>query len=333
MAQSPEEIDGRSIQSYEQLRRELVEPCRPVILRGLVSHWPVVCTASPKALCDYVAQFDAGHRLEVFFGDPKIAGKYYYAEDLKGFNFERKMMRLPEALDAMLAVDPAARSVYAGSLPVEQYLPGFAAENPMAILPPQAGARLWLGHASNVSCHYDAFDNIACVVAGRRRFTLYAPELTASLYIGPIDNTMAGQPVSLAASQPQDAAKYPRFAAVKDKALVAELLPGDALYLPKLWWHQVEGLEPFNGLVNYWWDASAAGSDQPYTAMLLAMITIAERPPLERQAWRAYFDHYVFRPDGHPLAHLPPEQHGILGPLKENYGKLRARIMHMLRGG
>jgi hypothetical protein len=145
---------------------------------------------------------------------------------------------------------------------------------------------------------------------------------------------MAGQPVSLAASQPGQEAKYPLFAEVREKALVAELRPGDALYLPKLWWHQVESLSPFNGLVNYWWDAFSQGPDAPYTSLLLSMITIAERPAAERRAWKAFFDHYVFRSDGHPLAHLPPERHGLLGPLKpHNYGRIRARVMQLLRGG
>ncbi len=166
---------------------------------------------------------------------------------------------------------------------------------------------------------------------GERRFTLYAPDLIPNLYVGPIDSTMAGQPVSLAASAPDDE-KYPLFRDVRDKALIAELKPGDALYLPKLWWHKVEATAPFNCLVNYWWDAFAAGPDAPYTSLLFAMITIAERPLKERLAWRALFDHYVFRERGHPLAHLAPDRHGILGPLKENYGKIRARIMSLLRG-
>jgi hypothetical protein len=68
--------------------------------------------------------------------------------------------------------------------------------------------------------------------------------------------------------------------------------------------------------------------------MMLAMIAIAERPLAERQAWRAFFDHYVFRSQGHPLAHLPPERHGLLGPLASgNYGRIRALVMKMLRGG
>jgi len=176
-------------------------------------------------------------------------------------------------------------------------------------------------------------DNLACVAAGTRRFTLFAPQLIDRLYVGPIDHTMAGQPVSLAASSGPDKERFPLFEEIKDQAVVAELEPGDALYLPKLWWHKVESTAPFNVLVNYWWDAFRSGPDAPYTSLLLSMITIAERPPAERKAWQAFFDHYVFRRHGHPLAHLPPEQHGLLGPLKENYSKIRARVMHFLRGG
>jgi hypothetical protein len=171
------------------------------------------------------------------------------------------------------------------------------------------------------------------VVAGRRRFTLYPPAAIGDLYIGPIDHTLSGQPVSMAAGVPGDEA-YPRFAAAQASAILVDLEPGDALYLPKLWWHQVEALDPVNILVNYWWDGFAAGPDSPYAALLLAMIAVAERPEPERAAWRAYFDHYVFRPNGHPLAHLPADRHGVLGPLGEgNYGRIRTLVMRMLRGG
>jgi len=336
-----EEIAGRDL-SPERFRREVIEGCRPVILRGLVAEWPVVQAAqgSPARLRDYLAAFDVGCRVETYLGDPAIAGKYYYTPDLQGFNFERRTMKLLDALKVIVESleRPDASSVYVGSVPTGEALPGFAAANPMPLLAPGAGARIWLGTRSNVSCHHDTYDNLACVVAGRRRFTLFSPELIGRLYVGPIDNTMAGAPVSLAASadpapQGSEATRFPLFEQIRDQAVRVELEAGDALYLPKLWWHKVESLAPFNGLINYWWDAFSAGPDAPYTAMLLAMIAIAERPPAERQAWKAFFDHYVFRPSGHPLAHLPPEQHGLLGPLKpDNYARIRARVMHMLRG-
>ena len=336
MSLSPTEIPGRDL-TPERFLRDVVQGCQPAILRGLVGDWPVVRAASdsPRALTTYLSAFDTGAQVEAFFGDPAIAGKYYYAEGLKGFNFERRTMRLLEALQEIVgAVErPGERSVYVGSVPCRDCLPGFAAGNPMPLIVPETAPRIWLGTASNVSSHYDTFDNLACVFAGRRRFTLYAPQLISRLYVGPIDNTMAGAPVSLAAASPADDERFPLFSEVRDQSWVCELGPGDALYLPKLWWHQVESTSLCNGLVNYWWDAFASGPDAPYTSLLLAMITIAERPPAERQAWKALFDHYVFRNHGHPLSHLPPELHGLLGPLKpDNYGKIRARIMQLLRG-
>jgi hypothetical protein len=51
-------------------------------------------------------------------------------------------------------------------------------------------------------------------------------------------------------------------------------------------------------------------------------------------AWKAFFDHYVFRSNAHPLAHLPAHRHGVLGPLQPtNYRRIRALVMRMLRGG
>jgi hypothetical protein len=331
------EIDGRELDP-KRFQSEVVEGCHPVVLRGLIADWPAVRAGreSPARLKDYLSAFDVGGRVEAYLGEPAIAGKYYYVPDLKGFNFERRMMKLLEALQLMVASleGTGAPSIYVGSVPTGDALPGFAASNPMPLLGQGASPRIWLGTRSNVSCHHDTFDNLACVIAGRRRFTLFAPELIGKLYVGPIDNTMAGAPVSLAASADGPAAgEFPLFEEIRSQALRVELEAGDALYLPKLWWHKVESLAPINGLVNYWWDAFSAGPDAPYTSMLLSMIAIAERPAAERQAWKAFFEHYVFRTGGHPLAHLPAEQHGLLGPLKpENYARIRARVMHMLRG-
>ncbi|TXI84013.1 MAG: cupin-like domain-containing protein [Cupriavidus sp.] len=313
--------------------------CEPVVLRGLCRHWPVVeaSTQGWAALSAYLVRFDTGQAGQAFIGAPAIAGRYDYGDGPDGFNFERASMSLTQGVGRIgaAAADPSLASVYMGSLPADDFAPGFAAENALDILPPLARPRLWLGNASRVACHYDSFDNLACVVSGRRRFTLYPPDAIGDLYVGPIDHTLAGQPISLAAGAAPDDPRYPCFAAnAADRAIVVELESGDALYLPKLWWHQVEALDPANLLVNYWWDAFAAGPDAPYVTMMLAMIAIAERPAAERLAWRAFFDHYVFRSEGHPLAHMPAERHGLLGPLADgNYGRIRAIAMKMLRGG
>jgi hypothetical protein len=308
--------------------------CRPTVIRGLCRDWPIVRAArgSPAEAVDYLSGMDAGLTAEAFVGSAAIDGRYFYGDDLTGFNFNRETVAFGDALRRIVETAGVgdAPSMYVGSLPTASYLPGFAEENRVALLPKSVKPRIWVGHRSTVACHHDNADNLAGVVAGRRRFTLFPPDAIGDLYVGPLDNTMAGQPVGLAVGSAPEDPRYPRFAAARDRAIVVDLAPGDALYLPKLWWHQVEATSPFNILVNYWWDATADGPDSPYTAMLLAMAAIAERPDGERAAWRAFFDHYVFRPDGHPLAHLPEDQHGLLGP--GNRGRLRAMVMRLLRG-
>lgn len=310
--------------------------CEPIVLRGVAADLPVTHAAgSIDSILRYLLGFDAGVSAQAFVGDPAIGGRYAYGAGPDGFNFTRETLGLAPALARMAtaAADPGQPSIYCGSLPAEIHLPGFAEANALPLVPDGVLPRLWIGNASTVSCHYDRFDNLACVIAGERRFTLYPPDAIGDLYVGPIDHTMAGQPVSLAAGGAPGDPRYPRFARAAARADTVTLHPGDALYLPKLWWHQVEATAPFNLLMNYWWDDFASGPDSPYTAMLLAMTALADRPPPERAAWRAFFDHYAFRPDGHPLAHLPPERHGILADTRENRGRIRAFVMQLLRGG
>jgi hypothetical protein len=331
------EADAALLGNGERFRSEIVEPCRPAVFRDACADWPAVARAaeSPSALRTYLARFATQASAEAFVGAPGIGGRYTYSDRLDGYNFDRIKIDLLGGVDRILArsAEAGGPTLYLGSLETEIHLPGFADENRIAAIATGVGPRIWLGNASNVSCHNDLFENVACVVAGRRRFTLFPPEAIADLYVGPIDFTMAGRPISLAAGSDRGDARYPRFEKWREKALIVELAPGDALYLPKLWWHQVEATEEFNVLVNYWFDAFRTGADAPDTAMMLAMIAIAERPEAERAAWRAYFDHYVFRGEGHPLAHLPAERHGILGPLRDNYGRIRALVMQRLRGG
>ncbi|MDE1918518.1 MAG: cupin-like domain-containing protein [Sphingomonadales bacterium] len=314
----------------------ITQAARPMVLRDLVTQWPACRNATtPEALCTYLSGFANQQPAEYFEGEPAIGGRYYYGDKLEGFNFTRTPTTVGKALTAILERmgDPALGSAYLGSLPTPAYLPGFAEANRVEAIPRGVHPRIWIGTASHVACHYDAVDNLACVVAGRRRFTLYPPESIGDLYVGPIDHTLAGQPVSLATRERDHPELYPRFAKAQAEAMVADLGPGDALYLPKLWWHEVEAQAPFNVLVNYWWDAHAIGPDAPMLSMLLAMIAIGERPQAERNAFRAYFEHYVFRGEGHPLAHLPEEQRGILRNIDRTaYGRIRATIMRELRG-
>jgi hypothetical protein len=259
----------------------LTAGARPVILRGLVSDWPLCHAArqSPEALCAMLTGFASPQMAEVFLADQAVAGRYFYGEKLEGFNFTRMPTTVAGALTTIMERmrDPALGSAYLGSLPTPAYLPGLADANPLPGMVKGVQPRIWIGTASHIAAHYDAVDNLACVVAGHRRFTLYPRRRLPTFMPGP---STIRWPGSRSAWPPRTrpSRTLSQLSRAREQALTADLEPGDALYLPKLWWHQVDAEAPFNTLVNYWWDAHATGPDAPMLSMLLAMITIAERP-------------------------------------------------------
>jgi Cupin-like domain len=86
-------------------------------------------------------------------------------------------------------------------------------------------------------------------------------------------------------------------------------LPGDAIYIPPLWWHHVASRKPLNLLVNYWWTLPGVGSG--LGALLQARSAFGAFPPAQRQAWAALLAHWVFEADEATVAHIPP---GFRGP-------------------
>lgn len=298
---------------------EILPAARPTILRGLVRHWPVVAAgrASPAALVEYVKRFDRSVPVGAMMGPPGIAGRFHYNDDLSGFNFRRSSVRLAAGLDLLLEYagrdNPPSLAIQ--SVPVRDNLPGFEAENPLPLLGGAVEPRVWIGNAVTVAAHHDPSENIACVAAGRRRFTLLPPDQISNLYMGPFELTPAGPAVSMVDFSAPDFARHPRFRAALEASITAELEPGDALYIPYLWWHQVESLDPLNMLVNYWWAPPDQGRGRPLDALMHAILALRDLPPPHRAAWKSLFDHYVFEVDGPAADHLPADRRGVQGPL------------------
>ncbi|HEV8688679.1 MAG TPA: cupin-like domain-containing protein [Ideonella sp.] len=309
----------------------------PVIWRGLVAHWPAVqARHAAGGVAGYLRRFDAGATVGAWFGPPQIDGRFDYLPDFSGLNFMREMLPFEAVLDALERheADPQPPAIYVGSTTIDTCLPGFRAANDLDLGQPNAQpalASLWLGNRTRIAAHQDLPDNLACVVAGRRRFTLLPPGELPNLYVGPLENTLAGQPTSLVDFARPDLARFPKFAQALQRAEVAELGPGDAIFVPSMWWHHVESLERFNLLVNYWWRQSPAYMDSPMAALLLAIMTLRDLPPAQRAAWRHLFDHHVFEADEQTAAHIPPQARQILGPLDDQASRaLRARIVRRL---
>jgi hypothetical protein len=318
-----------------ELAGGLLLSTEPVVLRGLVTQWPAV-QAGLRSVSDgagYLRDFWRKELVCVMAGTPAMAGRFFYNEAMTGFNFERRQAPLPELLDQLLAAPDSeqASALYVGSTTVDTCLPGFRAHNDLALGVRDPLASIWLGNRSRIAPHYDLPDNLACVTAGRRRFTLFPPEQLPNLYVGPLDFTPAGQPVSLVDLARPDLQRYPRFSRALAAAQVAELAPGDAIFIPSMWWHQVESLERFNVLINYWWRSSPDFMDSPVSTLMLALLTLRELPPAQRRAWQAHFQHYIFEADAQTSAHVPVAAQHALAPLTETGARqLRAQLLKRL---
>ena len=68
------------------------------------------------------------------------------------------------------------RALYVGAVPTPGQHAGFTRENALPLMEPAIVPRVWIGNRVTVQTHYDVSYNLACVVAGRRRFTLFPPE-------------------------------------------------------------------------------------------------------------------------------------------------------------
>lgn len=303
-----------SAHGLNSLPRELVAEGRPMVLRGAVQDWPFVRTAlqSDAAAVAYLEQFYNGRPVSTIAAAPSEAGRFFYRTDSKEMNFQRSEQSLSVVLRALLQEQesdgPPAIAMQAVSAP--DCLPGLESENPNPFVPKGTQARVWIGNCTTVAPHFDVAENLACVVAGRRRFILFPPEQTANLYPGPMDITPANVPISMVLLGEADFERFPRYREALDNAVMAELEPGDAIYIPYLWWHGVQALKSFNVLVNYWFNRDESSARYPFGALLrLAYLSYRDMPAEHRKAWRALYDHYVFQPGGDPMeALLPPHR-------------------------
>ena len=306
----------------------------PIVLRGLVAHWPVVAAAreSVQAAVAYLHGFERADAPPVVatVAAPEAVGRVFYNDDLSGFNFRQEQIPLRTVLVTLLkyAEHASPPMIYVASTTLDTWLPGFRDHNDLSLPGRDPLASIWIGNRTRIAAHQDVPDNIACVVAGRRRVTLFPPDQLRNLYIGPLDFTPAGQAVSLVDFAAPDLERFPRFAEAMRHAQVAELEPGDAVLIPSMWWHHMEGLAPFNVLVNYWWRGTPDWMDTPMNTLMYALMTMRDLPPHEREVWQDVFRHYVFEAGPETSAHIPEQARRLLSPLDEVRARdLRVRLL------
>lgn len=325
------ELRVEGAQALDALLREAKEP---FVVRGLVADWPLVQAGrrSGRDARDYLLRLRRDTLFTVSVGTPESGGRLFY-DDAMGMNFRTTRAKLPDIFAQIDAVEGRedAPPIYLASIDVHDFFAGLHEANHVDLGERTCLASIWMGTRTRIAAHNDFPDNLACVAAGRRRFTLFPREQFRNLYLGPVDNTPAGRAVSMIDFHAPDFAAHPRFREALRHAQVAELEAGDAVFIPSMWWHHVEGLDPFNVLVNYWWRDTPRWMGQPQDALNHAMMAIRDLPEDEKRHWRDLFDYYVFGNDEEVVAHIPKEARSVLAPLTpESAGRLRAFLLRQL---
>ncbi len=318
----PSAIDEIHASDHVLVQAELTARERPLVIRGLCHDWPVVVAAraSDTAFARHLSQYDNGTEVDTLLMAPEEEGVIGYNRQMDGFNYRHFRVSVTEALQRLATYGRhpgATPGVALQSALISACLPGLRQQLPLALLDAATEPRLWIGNQVTTPTHFDTSHNLAVVVCGRRRFTLFAPEQVGNLYIGPLDFAPTGAAISMARLDQAHDPRFPRLGEALSQSLVSELQPGDAIYMPPLWWHHVASLERLNALVNYWWkpvDANGLAPESGMGALMHAILALKSMPRGEREAWKTLLHHYVFN-EQDPAAHIPAERRQMLGQL------------------
>jgi ribosomal protein L16 Arg81 hydroxylase len=144
--------------------------------------------------------------------------------------FLPRALRVPPRARASLDHEELRRPELAGDIEPPGYLGGHEASKPLFFFAPSGAV---------TPLHYDVCHNLIAQISGRKRFTLVAPRYGSFLYHPSFRSRFYwASPVD---AEAPDLARYPRFARAVAQECVLE--PGDMLFLPGGWRHQVRALE------------------------------------------------------------------------------------------
>lgn len=322
---------------------QLMADQQPRLMKGVANEWPLVAAGrvSHENVISLLKQAYNGRKVTCFYGEPGMKGRFHYKPDVSGFNFTSDRTSLIELLDRIAdsivkeAHGADLPSFYVGSTDVDGFLPGLRVGNNLSLAHPMFAASppivsAWIGTRTTAAAHFDTSHNLACCVAGRRRFTLFPPDQISNLYPGPLEPTPGGQVVTMVDLDEPDLGRFPNFERARAVGQIAELEPGDVLFYPAMWWHQVDATAPFNMLINYWWETAPGFSDTPMNTLLHGLLSLRGRTTSEKAAWKAIFEHYLFAPPEIATNHLPEHAHGALSLDDIRARRLRALLLSKL---
>ncbi len=122
----------------------------------------------------------------------------------------------------------------------------------------------WLGQAGNKTpLHFDQSQNFLVQIFGKKRIRLFPPSQTKNLYRHTPLTRGAPHLSQIPDIDSVDYTKFPQFKNAKSFELI--LNPGETLFIPAGWWHDVRSLDDSIS-INFWWKPKI--SECPYSHIL-----------------------------------------------------------------
>lgn len=225
-------IEKRSRVPRDEFVDRYVHGCRPVVLTGVADDWPAMKRWSPQ---DLKARFGR-HTVEI--QAERSANARYEVDKLR----HRKQVKLADFVDRVLAMGVSndeyltannellRRPEFSPLLDDIGSLPEVCDRDRLA-----ERSSFWFGPAGTVTpLHHDTLMLFHTQVVGRKRWRFVSPLQTPRVY----NHFEVYSPIDLDAV---DGSRFPDFQGVQVLETVVE--PGETMFLPLAWWHQVSSLD------------------------------------------------------------------------------------------
>ena len=267
-----------SIDKWKVISNDARESLLPLIIPGLFSAQAL--TWSPQRLVS-----EWGEREINVVVDLPESGVPYAA---RSKDFQRKM-KLAEFISLLQGDKPC----YLNQASIRDY-PDLNAEIdiPSLSLGRIYALNLWVGNKTRSGLHFDNADNLFGQFYGRKRASLVSPESSKSLY--PFLDCPSKSQVNL---DTPDFKRHPN--SKKIEVWEYELSPGDALYIPRGWWHHICS-EGISMSINCWHGSTL--SDLEYIRLIFA----AGFPVVYRAVYDFIWHGLLARPYQYRLFSPPP---------------------------
>lgn len=226
------QINTAALPEFNDFIQQYYANNRPVVFKQAYQHWPAA-SWTPEVLLQKVGEA----QVEVQFGrekNPRFElDSLKHKKQMSFADYHKLVMETESSNDFYMTANNAAKNAQAMASLYQDML-NFADDYFDESLH-NSRSFIWFGPKGNYTpLHHDETNNMFLQIYGRKKYYMLPPLQTPYLY----NDTAVFSPLDF--RQP-DFAKYP----LAQKATPIEVLlePGDTLFIPVGWWHQVESLD------------------------------------------------------------------------------------------